>query len=77
MGNTTKKGVDKMIMLVLSSIIKTITFLIIAILIVLLLNYLFINDFRKLVNKIKRVILNPRKVNKITQIQRLIYNYFF
>lgn len=67
-----------MIMLVLNSIIETITFLIIAILIVLLLNYIFVKDFRKLVNKIKKVILlNPRKANKITQIKHLVSKYFF
>lgn len=67
-----------MIMLVLNSIIETITFLIIAILIVLLLNYIFVKDFRKLVNKIKKVILlNPTKANKITQIKHLVSKYFF
>lgn len=62
---------------VFNSLFETITFLIITTSIVLIINYIFINDFRKLINKIKRVILNPRKVNKITQIKKLIYNYFF
>lgn len=62
---------------VFNALYETITFLIIATSFVLLLNYIFISDFRKLINKIKRVILNPRKVNKITQIKKLIYNYFF
>lgn len=62
---------------VFNALFETIIFLIITISIVLLLNYIFIDDFRKLINKIKRVIFNPRKVNKITQIKKLIYNYFF
>lgn len=64
-------------MIVLKALYEIITFLIIATSIVLILNYLFVNDFRKLVNKIKRVILNPRKVRKITQIKTILYNYFF
>ena len=51
--------------------------LIIGMIITFVINILFVSDFRKLINKIKRVILNPRKVNKITQIKKLIYNYFF
>ena len=62
---------------VFNSLFEIITFLIIVASIVLIINYIFINDFRKLINKIKRVIFNPRKVNKITQIKKLIYNYFF
>ena len=62
---------------VFNSLFEIITFLIIATSIVLIINYIFINDFRKLINKIKRVIFNPRKVNKITQIKKLIYNYIF
>ncbi len=62
---------------VFNALFETIIFLIITTSLVLLLNYIFINDFKKLINKIKRVILNPRKVNKITQIKKLIYNYFF
>jgi len=62
---------------VFNALFETIIFLIITTSLVLLLNYIFINDFRKLINKIKRVIFNPRKVNKITQIKKLIYNYFF
>lgn len=52
-------------------------FITIAISITFIINIIFVKDFRKLINKIKRVILNPRKVNKITQIKKLIYNYFF
>lgn len=62
---------------VFNALFETIIFLIITTSLVLLLNYIFINDFKKLINKIKRVIFNPRKVNKITQIKKLIYNYFF
>lgn len=62
---------------VFNALFETIIFLIITTSLVLLLNYIFINDFRKLINKIKRVIFNRRKVNKITQIKKLIYNYFF
>ena len=62
---------------VFNALFETIIFLIITTSLVLLLNYIFINDFKKLINKIKGVILNPRKVNKITQIKKLIYNYFF
>lgn len=64
-------------MIVLKSLYETITFLIIATSITLLLNYIFVKDFRKLVNKIKRVISNPRKVNKITQVKKLVYEYLF
>lgn len=63
-------------MLIVRSIIDTLIFLIITTSFVLLLNYLFIEDFKTLVNKIKRVISSPRKA-KITQIQKLLYNYFF
>lgn len=52
-------------------------FIIIAISITLIINIIFVNDFRKLINKIKRVIFNPRKVNKITQIKTLVSKYFF
>lgn len=62
---------------VFNALYETITFVIITYLIVIILNYIFSKDFRKLINKIKRVIFNPRKVNKITQIKKLIYNYFF
>lgn len=64
-------------MIVLNALHETITMLIIITSITLLLNYIFIKDFRKLVNKIKRVIFSTRKSNKITQIKKLIYNYFF
>ena len=62
---------------VFNSLFEIITFLIIATSIILIINYIFINDFRKLINKIKRVIFNPRKVNKITQIKKLVYEYLF
>nr|DAX84787.1 MAG TPA: hypothetical protein [Caudoviricetes sp.] len=62
---------------VFNSLFEIITFLIIVASIVLIINYIFINDFRKLINKIKRVIFNPRKVNKITQIKKLVYEYLF
>lgn len=52
-------------------------FIIIAISITLIINIIFVNDFRKLINKIKRVILNPEQVNKITQIKTLVSKYFF
>lgn len=77
MGNTYKKELKEMIIYVLQALQETITLLVISTTIVLLLNYLFIKDFRKLVNKIKRVISNPEQVNKITQIKNIIYNYFF
>lgn len=62
---------------VLNALHETTTFLLIAVSITLLINYIFIKDFRKLVNKIKRVIFSTRKSGKITQIKNLIYNYFF
>ena len=52
-------------------------FIIIAISITLIINIIFVNDFRKLINKIKRVIFNPKQVNKITQIKTLESKYFF
>lgn len=66
-------------MIVLNALLETITFVIIATLVVILLNYIFNKDFRiNLINKIKKVILsNPRKANKTTQIKNIIYNYFF
>lgn len=64
-------------MIVLNALHETITILIIITSITLLLNYIFIKDFRKLVNKIKRVIFSTRKSNKITQIKKILYNYFF
>ncbi len=62
---------------VFNALYETITFVIITYLIVIILNYIFSKDFRKLINKIKRVIFNPRKVNKITQIKKLVYEYLF
>lgn len=52
-------------------------FIIIAISITLIINIIFVNDFKKLINKIKRVIFNPEQVNKITQIKTLVSKYFF
>lgn len=52
-------------------------FIIITISITLMINIIFVNDFRKLINKIKRVIFNPEQVNKITQIKTLVSKYFF
>lgn len=64
-------------MIVLKALCETTTLFISVLLITLIANYLFNKDFKKLVKKIKRVISNPRKVNKITQIKNIIYNYFF
>lgn len=64
-------------MIVLNALHETITMLIIITSITLLLNYIFIKDFRKLVNKIKRVISSPRQANKITQVKKLVYEYLF
>lgn len=52
-------------------------FIIIAISITLIINIIFVNDFRKLIDKIKRVIFNHKQVNKITQIKTLVSKYFF
>ena len=62
---------------VIKPLFELIAFLIITTSIIILLNYVFIKDFRKLISKIKRVILNPRKVNKITQVKKLVYEYLF
>ncbi len=62
---------------VFNALYETITFVIITYLITIILNYIFSKDFRKLINKIKRVIFNPRQVNKITQIKKLVYEYLF
>lgn len=64
-------------MIVLNALYETITILIIITSITLLLNYIFVKDFRKLVNKIKRVISSPRQANKITQVKKLVYEYLF
>lgn len=64
-------------MIVLKSLYETITILIIITSTTLLLNYIFVKDFRKLVNKIKRVISSPRQANKITQVKKLVYEYLF
>lgn len=52
-------------------------FITIAISITFIINIIFVKDFRKLINKIKRVIFNPEQVNKITQIKKLVYEYLF
>lgn len=62
---------------VFNALYETITFVIITYLITIILNYIFSKDFRKLINKIKRVIFNPKQVNKITQIKKLVTKYFF
>lgn len=62
---------------VFNALYETITFVIITYLIVIILNYIFSKDFRKLINKIKRVIFSTRKSNKITQIKKLVYEYLF
>lgn len=64
-------------MIVLNSLLETIFTLLIITTTVLMLNYLFINDFRKLINKIKRVIFSSRETHKITQIKKLVYEYLF
>lgn len=64
-------------MIVLNALHETITILILITSITLLLNYIFIKDFRKLVNKIKRVIFSTSKSNKITQVKKLVYEYLF
>lgn len=64
-------------MIVLNTLYETITTIIIITIITLLINYLFIKDFRKLIDKIKRVISNPNQVNKITQIRNELTKYFF
>lgn len=64
-------------MIVLNSFINIITFIIKTTLIVIIMNLIISKDFRKLISKIKRVILNSRETKKITQIQKILYNYFF
>ena len=62
---------------VIKPLFELITFLIITTSIIILLNYVFIKDFRKLISKIKRVIFSTRKSNKITQVKKLVYEYLF
>ena len=62
---------------VIKPLFELIAFLIITTSIIILLNYVFIKDFRKLISKIKRVIFSTRKSNKITQVKKLVYEYLF
>ena len=63
--------------MIINSFIEVLTFLIISFIIVLILNYLFNKDFKKLISKIKRIAFSPRKTNKAIQIINEIENYFF
>ncbi len=63
-------------MVIIWSILETLMQVLILWLIWLLFVYKFNKDFRKLIEKIKRVI-SSRETHKITQIKKLIYNYFF
>lgn len=63
--------------LIVGSIGNTILIFILSIIFTITINYIFNKDFKYLIKQIKRVILNHRKVNKITQIKNIIYNYFF
>lgn len=64
-------------MIILNALFRTVMFLVIATIIVLLVNYVSNKDFRNnLVDKIKRVISSTEKA-KITQIKNIILDYFF
>lgn len=63
-------------MIVINAIIETIRDFMIIIIITLILNYLFNKDFKKLINKIKKIAFS-RQTKKATLIQKTLYNYFF
>lgn len=63
-------------MIVINAIIETIRDFTIIIIITLILNYLFNKDFKKLINKIKKIAFS-RQTKKATLIQKTLYNYFF
>ena len=54
----------------------TIKILIDILLLTFLINLIFFKDFRILLYKIKKVVLS-HETNKTTQIQKILYNYFF
>lgn len=62
---------------VLQTLFGAVAFLLIAISISIIINIIFVKDFRILINKIKRVIFSNQQVNKITQIKILVSKYFF
>lgn len=62
--------------LIVNSIVKTLLIVISSIIFTITINYLFYKDFKHLTRQIKRVI-SSHQANKITQIQKLLYNYFF
>lgn len=55
---------------------NTLSILCYAIITTLIINIVFVKDFRILLNKIKKVAFS-RQTNKATKIQNLLYNYFF
>lgn len=62
--------------LIVNSIGNTILIIILSIIFTIIINYLFNKDFKHLIKQTKRVI-SSRQTNKITQIKKLLYNYFF
>lgn len=63
-------------MIIISAISETLKDFTIITIIILLLNYLFNKDFKKLINKIKKITFS-RQTKKATLIQKTLYNYFF
>ena len=63
-------------MIVINAISETLKDFTIITIIILLLNYLFNKDFKKLINKIKKIAFS-RQTKKATLIQKTLYNYFF
>ena len=66
-----------MLKIVINSIISTSIELVVIILIILIINYAFMKEFRQLVKTIKKIALSQRVKNKAKAINTLIYNYLF
>ena len=58
------------------SILEMFNFILLVFIFTFLINYIFIEDFRILLYKIKEVTFSGQ-TNKVTSIKNLIYNYFF
>lgn len=61
---------------VFSALYNTISFATVIFIIIVVMNYVCIKEFRQLISKIKRVISRPQKA-KITLIKNIISDYFF
>ena len=65
-----------MIILGIKATINLVLFIITSFVIVITFNYLLNNEFKTMMNNIKRVV-SSHQANKTTQIKNILYNYFF